>query len=258
MYLIRTVLFICVSYCFCSTSLYAARSQTIAALFVGDTKGVLGNVVMQDVQYIQKAIKNMAKSADMNLVATTLTGTSVSKEQIQKWLKQLDKKSYDVIFIYLGSYTLKKNPQDKEVFLTFFPQKQMLSLESTLHALDKSIILKRPRLSIVLYDLCCLIPETMQANAHMQKKAPCLKAPPPKYCQEGIVKLLKQSSGNIRIASWYPSFARQSNSALTQAFVDSIEKQAQRKQKTSWQAIASSTKQICTTAYHSTRTYTMD
>ena len=145
----RRRLILVVSIFLCSICLYGRELERLEAFLVFDTKSDLRSCLEKNKQLMVDTLVQLAKAADMRLKVQILERDTVTSDNIQKWLMEMQHGSHDVILFYFSGHG-RNNGFSEWPLLYLYPEQKMVEFETIIGELKKS----QAKLTLLFSDCC--------------------------------------------------------------------------------------------------------
>ncbi len=196
----------------------AAPLVTVHLILVGDTKDAsIGESVKSDLIKMKSLFQNtMSVNKNIKFNIKEISGDQLISTNVENTVKSLTVGANDAIILYYSGHG--SNPQGSN---SDFPTAAMIKSSYKLENMGNLVSNRKPRLAIVIGDLCNSVPRTRTALPD----EPLLRSAPAQHDPARVAQLLIKAKGKIvSTSSSYDeySYSLGNNGAFTNSFVDAM------------------------------------
>jgi hypothetical protein len=212
-------------------------ASTLYAFIGVDTFSSLKYSCESDHKRMRKAIKSIAKLAEMKLHLTELSEKELIPHRLWSWLNEIEPKKDDVVFFYFSGHGRKSSNRWPLLFFTL--KRTHVPFSEIITHITK----KNARLSVILCDVC----NGQRAYNSLSPLGMLTRSSETKQEAKGVQKLFKKKQGLIIGSASKSGQNAQGNNdggIYTRAFVHNLQKEVL-KEKPKWKRIFENTYDIC-------------
>ncbi|MFD2554538.1 caspase family protein [Sphingobacterium tabacisoli] len=196
----------------------SASLVTVHLILLGDTKDAsIGESVKSDLAKMRSLFQNtMSVNKNIKFNIKEISGDQLVSTNVQNTVKSLTVGANDAIILYYSGHG--SNPQGSN---SEFPTAAMIKSSYKLENMGNLISNLKPRLAVVIGDLCNSVPRTRTALP----EEPLFRSAPAQHDPARVAEFLIKAKGKIvSTSSSYDeySYSLGNNGAFTNSFIDAM------------------------------------